>query len=184
MAARIEPARPPYESEVAQDLAKLMPPGMEPIGLFRTVAKNPRVLGRLRRGGLLDPGSIDLRTRELMILRTTALCRAEYEWGVHVAFFAEAAELSEQEVTATVLSNADDWHGREALVVELADALHTSAQVDDALWQRLRRFFDEAQLIELLALAGQYRAVSYLANGSQVELEAGAPRFPQRTDRR
>jgi len=35
---------------VAEDLAKLMPPGVEPIALFRALAHNP-LLRRLRRGG-------------------------------------------------------------------------------------------------------------------------------------
>jgi hypothetical protein len=30
--------------------------------------------------------ALSLRHRELLILRTTALCGAEYEWGVHVRF--------------------------------------------------------------------------------------------------
>ena len=38
--------------QVAEHLEKLMPPGRAPLALFRTVAHNPRVLGRLRRGGL------------------------------------------------------------------------------------------------------------------------------------
>ena len=89
--SRIDPASPPFTDRVAEDLEKLMPPGMEPIRLFRVLARNPRLLRRVRRGGLLDPGSVSLRQRELMILRTTARCRGEYEWGVHVGFFGGAA---------------------------------------------------------------------------------------------
>src|SRR5579871_6669915 len=87
---RLEPLPPPYRPSVTEDFSKLMPPGVEPLGLFKTLAHNPRVLGRVRRGGLLDPGSISIRARELVILRTTALCGAEYEWGVHAAFFGGA----------------------------------------------------------------------------------------------
>src|SRR6185436_19771343 len=54
---RIPPLAPPYAAAVAEDLEKLMPPGIPPIGLFRTLAHNPRVLRRVRKGGLLDPGA-------------------------------------------------------------------------------------------------------------------------------
>src|SRR5262245_15400111 len=102
MESRISPAEPPYDPQVAEDFAKLMPPGMPPIALFRVLAKNPRVLGRVRRGGLLDPGSISVRQREIVILRTTARAGAEHEWGVHAAFFAGAAGLDPAALAATV----------------------------------------------------------------------------------
>ena len=38
--------------------------------------------------------ALSLRHRELLILRTTARCGAEYEWGVHVQVFAAKAGLS------------------------------------------------------------------------------------------
>jgi alkylhydroperoxidase family enzyme len=176
----IEPVQPPYAPRVAEDLEKLMPPGMEPIALFRVVAKNPRVLRRLRRGGLLDPGSVSLRSRELMILRTTALCGAEYEWGVHVRFFGAAAGLDDEQLRSTVLGDARDscWSAEDALVIELADLLHERATVPPERWTALREVFDEAQLIELLMLAGQYHAVSFLVNGAGLGREPGTPAFP------
>jgi len=178
--SRIAPLAPPYPDRVAEDLGKLMPPGMEPIALFRVVARNPRVLRRLRRGGLLDPGSLELRTRELMILRTTARCGAEYEWGVHVAFFGAAAGLTPEQIRATVRGDHRDpcWSVEDALVIELADLLHDRATVPSDRFDALSDAFDEAQLIELLALAGQYHAVSYLVNGAALDREPGAPTFP------
>src|SRR5262249_20377279 len=98
---RVAPLPAPHPPEIAEDLRKLMPPGIEPLRLFTTVAHNPRVLGRLRRGGLLDPGAISVREREIVILRTTALCGCEYEWGVHVRFFGGAAGFTPAEVAAT-----------------------------------------------------------------------------------
>src|SRR5215470_1981268 len=116
---RIAPLPPPHSPEVAEDLRKLMPPGMEPLRLFTTVAHNPRVLGRLRRGGLLDPGAVSLRDREIVILRTTALCGAEYEWGVHVAFFAEAARLTPEQVAATASGSREPFAAPEQALLEM-----------------------------------------------------------------
>jgi alkylhydroperoxidase family enzyme len=71
----------------------MMPPGMAPLRLFRTIAHNPRVLEKIRASNLLDRGSLDRRDREIVILRTTARCGCEYEWGVHVAFFSAKVGL-------------------------------------------------------------------------------------------
>jgi alkylhydroperoxidase family enzyme len=176
---RIAPLAPPYLPAVAEDLEKLMPPGMAPLGLFRTVAHNPRVLRRLRRGGLLDPGAITLRERELVILRTTARCGSEYEWGVHVTFFAAAAGFTAAQLAATVEGPADDpvWSPRERLLLALCDALHDQARVPDPLWSALAEELDAAQLIELLALAGQYHMISFLTNAARIEPEPGAARY-------
>ncbi len=169
----IVPLEPPYSEAVTEDLTKLMPPGMAPLALFRAVAHNPRVLRRLRKGGLLDPGAISLRDRELVILRTTARCGAEYEWGVHVAFFARAAGLTDDEVAATI---ADDgsWTGRDATLVAICDALHDHARLPAGLGAEL----SEAELVEVLALVGQYHMVSFLVNAAALSPEPGAARFP------
>src|SRR5437868_12494449 len=103
---RLPPREPPFDLSTAEDLEKLMPPGVPPLDLFLTLAHNPRVLRRVRKGGLLDPGSITVREREIVILRTCALCGSEYEWGVHVQFFAAVAGLSPAQIAATVTGDA------------------------------------------------------------------------------
>jgi alkylhydroperoxidase family enzyme len=179
MSARISPIDPPYPADMQADFDQLMR-GAPPLALFRTVGRNPRVLSRMMAGGLLDKGSIGIRQRELMILRTTALCGAEYEWGVHVAAFGSKTGLSQDQFAATVRGDASSpiWNAEDAAVIRLADSLHTSNQVSDTLWAELKGFFSDEQLIELVMLAGLYHAVSYLVNATGVEPEAFAPRFP------
>ena len=155
-----------------------MPPGVPPLRLFLTLAHNPRVLRRVRQGGLLDPGSITLREREIVILRTCALCGSEYEWGVHVAFFAGAAGLSAAHVAATVSGDRQPFTPGERLLLALCDALHRTAGVDDDLWHELAAVYRPDQQVELIALAGQYHMISYVTNALAIELEPDAPRFP------
>lgn len=180
MPLRIAPLDPPYTDVVAEDFAALMPPGMPPLALFRTLAKNPRVLRRVRRGGLLDPGSITVRQREIVILRTTARAGAEYEWGVHAAFFGALAGLGQTELSATVLAGpgAACWSEEDTLLLRLADELHDHACLTDATWTAVRARFAEDQILELVMLAGLYRAISYVVSCAGVALEPGAPRFP------
>src|SRR5262245_29616122 len=176
---RIAPIEPPYPAEVQADFDRLMR-GAPPLLLFRTVAHNPRVLQRFMAGALLDRGSISLRSRELMILRTCARCGAEYEWGVHVAIFGTKAQWTAQELRASVHGAAGDacWQVEERLVIRLADALHDTNRVDDGLWAELAAHFAPDQLVELIALAGLYHGVSYLINATGVQQERFAPGFP------
>jgi alkylhydroperoxidase family enzyme len=178
-APRIKPTDPPYSPEMQADFDKLMR-GQPPLLLFRTVARNPRVLQRMMAGGLLDRGSISIRSRELMILRTTAKCGAEYEWGVHVAAFGSKAKWTKEQIHSSVHGGAEDicWNEEDRLVIRLADQLHDTAKVDEALWGSLAAHFKEEQLVELVMLAGLYHAVSFMVNATGVQHEAFAPRFP------
>jgi alkylhydroperoxidase family enzyme len=176
---RIAPLEPPYETEVGAELARFMPPGVPPLALFRTLARNPRVLRKFFAGSLLDRGSLSLRERELAILRTCWKCRSEYEWGVHVTVFAKRAGLSEDEVRATCQAIPRDGvlSKRDASILRLCDALHDTSDVDDALFAELAREFESAQIVELLVLAGFYHTVSFVTNALRIDPEPSAARF-------
>jgi len=181
--ARITPLEPPYSEAVAAALERIMPAGVSPLVLFRTLAVNERVFLRLMAGGLLDRGSITLREREIVIDRTCARCGAEYEWGVHVAFFGERVGFTEREIAGTCAADpaASGFAPREQLLLRLVDELHDTARVSDALWQELRAAWSEAQLIELVALVGFYHLISFAANALRLPLESYGARFPQRS---
>src|SRR5438270_3132539 len=104
---RIVPAEPPYEPQIAAELARIMPPGVPPLVLFRTMARSPRVFAKMFAGGLLDKGPLGLRQREIVIDRTTARLGCEYEWGVHIALFAERVGFGDAEIAATVKGPSD-----------------------------------------------------------------------------
>ena len=109
--SRIAPLQPPYEKEIQGQFDRIMR-GAPPLMLFRVMAGNPRAWEKFRAGSLLDRGPLSLREREIVIDRTTALTNCEYEWGVHVATFAEAAHLTEEQVRATVLGGPTRRAGR------------------------------------------------------------------------
>ena len=177
--SRIIPLEAPYDNAVADTFKRFLPPGMAPLALFRTQAHNPRVLQRMFAGNLLDEGSISLRARELIILRTCFRCGSEYEWGVHVALFSERATLSAAEVALTL---SDDYSraglpAHEAILLAAVDELHDTSTISDALWQQLAEHYCSAQIIELIALVGNYHAISFITNATRIDLEAFAPRF-------
>lgn len=179
MTARLAPAQPPFAPEIQGALDRIMPPGMPPLALFTTLARDPRLFQKFFAGSLLDRGHLTLRQREIVIHRTTALCRSEYEWGVHVRAFAQRAGLDAAQLASTVHGGPRDacWSDEDRLLLRLCDALHRESDVDDALWRSLAATFSEPTLLELLLLAGFYRTVSYLTNALRLPLEPGAARF-------
>ena len=179
MSPRIAPAQAPYPPTVAKTLERLQTPGDRPLSLFRTLARDERLFGRFTGGGLLDPGHLSLREREIVIHRICALNGCGYEWGVHAAIFAGPAGLDAEQLSATAAPGiADCWSPHEALLIAFCDAVNARADIEDALWTRLAEAFSEEALIELMMLAGFYRTVSLLANGLRLEPEAFAAPFP------
>ena len=180
---RITPLEPPFEPAVGEQLRSMMPPGVPPIALFRTFVRNPPMAAAMQPWGRHELGrsfTLGLREREIVIDRTCARCGCEYEWGVHVAFFAARADLDAAQVTSLTHGGPADpcWvEERERQLIRLVDELHDSSDVSDALWQELRSQYDEAALLDLLLLCGWYHAISFTARAARVPLESGAPTF-------
>jgi alkylhydroperoxidase family enzyme len=181
--SRIDPVQPPYDSAVAARLDLMMPPGVPPIGLFRTFVRNLPMATAMGTWGAYELSkrlSLTMRDREIVIARTCARCRCEYEWGVHIAFFAERVELSHAQIRSITYGNATDscWtDDRDRVLIEATDALHVDADIDDDLWQRLQAHISQEQGLDLFMLAGWYHAISFAANAARVDPEPGAPRF-------
>jgi alkylhydroperoxidase family enzyme len=177
--SRLAPLEPPYAPEIGEQFDRIMR-GAPPLLLFRVMARHARAWEKFRAGSLLDRGPLSLREREIVIGRTCARTACEYEWGVHVAAFAEAAHLTAEQVDATVLgeASASCWSTAEQALIAAADALHERATLSDAEFAALSAHYDEAKILEIILLCGFYRTVSYLANALALPLEANAARFP------
>jgi len=177
---RIEPAAAPYEPAIADALARIMPPDLEPLVLFRTMARNPRIFARIFAGGLIDKGALSLRQREVVIDRTTARLACEYEWGVHITLFAAQVGFGAAEIAATVHGTADApcWAADEQALVAVVDDLVDRRTIGEATWTRAREHFEEAQMLEVIALVGYYHTISFLCRGLDLPLESYGARFP------
>lgn len=179
---RITPLEAPYDPDVAARLERMMPAGTPPIALFRTFVRNlpmTQAMGGWGEYELSKRLSLSMRQRELVIDRVTARCGCEYEWGVHIAFFADRVGLTFEQRRSITHGHPDDecWPDDEATLLRAVDELHEYADLSDDTWAALRSILDDRQVLDLLMLAGWYHAISFTANAVRVPLEAGAPRF-------
>lgn len=177
--ARIALVAPPYDADTAAALEALGPP----IGIFRVFARRPdRAHGMAGWGRyyLSRRCALSLRHRELLILRTTARCGAEYEWGVHVQVFAAKAGLSAAQVRSVTTGHHDDpcWtEPADRAVLRAADALDRDSDLSDADWASLVAGVGEEGAVDALLICGWYRAISYVARATRLAPEPGAPLF-------
>ncbi len=146
--------------------------------IFATLVRNPGLFRRwLPFGGKLLAGKLPARDRELLILRTAVLCRAEYEWGQH-RLIGRKAGIEEVEIERVRLGpDAEGWDPFDAVLVRAVDELHESSCITDATWETLAARYNEVQLIEVPMVIGHYHLVAFTLNSLGVELEPGVAGF-------
>src|ERR1700739_2354317 len=112
---------------------------------FSTLGLTPPQASRSARNGRRRSRSSQ------MIDRTCARCGCAYEWGVHVAFFADRVKLTPEQVRPTVTGDAV-WSDDERLLIRVVDELHDTSRISDDLWGALTGAFTTEQVFEVIAL--------------------------------
>lgn len=176
---RVAPVEPPYDEDTTAALAALGPP----IALFRVLARRPERAYGVHGWGryyLSRRSALTLRQRELVIDRTTARCGAEYEWGVHVARFAEKAALDRAQIRSLTGGGPDDpcWTDpADRAVLRAVDALYGTGDLTDDQWHELDGAIGSEAAVDLLLLCGWYHAISFTARALRLPPEPGTPSF-------
>jgi 4-carboxymuconolactone decarboxylase len=168
------------DDELRTTLAGALTLDGRPLNIFGVLGHHPKLLKRfnLLGGFLLNKGLIPERERELVILRIGWNARAVYEFGQHTVI-GRRCGLSDVEIEA--LTKAPDehvWSADDRALVAMADELSADDCVSEPTWAALSTRWSEAELVELLVLAGFYRLVSGFLNSAGVQLDDGVPGFP------
>lgn len=175
---RIPPLSLEERSPAVEELLDSVPGGN--FNVLTTLVRAENLITRwLPFGRALTDGTLPGRDRELLILRTSWNCQAEYEWGHHVGFgLASGLSLDEiNRVPDGPEGAANDW---DALVLRAADELHTESCLSDATWAGLAERYDTHQLIEVPLLVGNYHMLGMALNSLGVPIDDGLARFPTR----
>ena len=123
------------------------------------------------------PRELPARHRELLILRTAWNTKAEYEWGQHVRI-ARGLGLTEAEIARVPDGPDAGWSSLEAALLRASDELHRESTISDATWAVLVADYDEAQLIEVCMVVGQYHLVAFTLKFSRGRERAGCQWLP------
>ncbi len=150
------------------------------LNILRTIAHHPGILGPFLgfAGAIALAGVLSRRVSELLALRAAWNCRSAFEWGHHVVF-ARAAGLTDDEIDRIASGPAHlDWSQEDRLLLEAADELHARQDFSDATWSKLRERWNDAELVEIPFVIGQYTMLSMVANSTGVPLEDGLAALP------
>jgi 4-carboxymuconolactone decarboxylase len=121
-------------------------------------------------------GVLPARERELVILRVGWRCHAIYEFSQHIVIGSREG-LSEQDIATVALwsSPPGSWSDDDRTLMAMTDELCDDDCVSESTWQRLRRRWNNTELVELVALVGYYRMLSGILNTFGVPLDDDLP---------
>ena len=183
---RLPLRRPPYGPDVASVVDSTAFTGLSPANLRRALANHPKLAVAVQAMGhvVLFGSEVSERHREIAIIRTGALTRSEYEWGMHVSIYAKKCGLDEAQIhDLTCCSSWKEmsdpvWTPAERLIVRMVDELHHHSTVSDNTWSELNAAWPKEQVMELVFASSFYHMAAFFLNTAAVPLEEGARRFP------
>jgi alkylhydroperoxidase family enzyme len=119
------------------------------------------------------------RDRQILVLRTLALCNEVYE-ATHHEHISHNAGLTDADIEAA-RTNGPGLSPFEKTLVKAADELVRDAMIGDATWKALAERYSQIQLMEVVAVVGCYKMLAMIMKtyGIQLEDEATLKRFQE-----
>jgi 4-carboxymuconolactone decarboxylase len=156
-------------------------PAGTPLNIFGTIAHHPKLLKRFMNfaGLFLNKGLLPAREREIVILRVGWNCQSVYEFGQHTVIGQRVGLTMVEIVELTKQSTEHQWSARDQALIAMSDELCADNCVSTTTWADLQAYWNEAELVELVMVAGTYRLVSGFLNTMGVELDADTPGWPE-----
>ena len=115
---------------------------------------------------------------ELAILMTARSWSQDYEWSVH---YPAALKAGISPPIADAIGRAvrpDDLSPDQAMVYDFVNELLTQQQVSDGQFERVKRRFGEAGVVDLTGIVGYYTLLAMQLNVARYPAPAGAARLP------
>jgi 4-carboxymuconolactone decarboxylase len=106
--------------------------------------------------------SIDTRLNEFAILIIGRQWRSQVEWFAHVPIALKAGLSSEIIAELKANKRPSKMAEDEALVYDFVTELTTTHKVSDETFARARKLFNDQQLVDLTAVAGNYVMVAMI----------------------
>jgi uncharacterized peroxidase-related enzyme len=140
--------------------------------MFRTVALRPEIFTTMiaHFEAILTTGTLPTKLKELVIVRTSQLNRCEYCLGSHTQIAIKLGWSKDQLDGLASYELRDDFTPAEKAALSLAEQMTLDANhISDEFFDRLHEFYDEGQIVELMAAIGLFNYFNRFNNALQME---------------
>jgi 4-carboxymuconolactone decarboxylase len=180
--ARVSPLPPSEWTDAHREALGTLGRGDQTVDVFKTCLRNLalcRAWMPFTRYILSAENGIAAREKEMLILRTSFLCNADYDWAHHVPGAKRAGLTDEDIIRISKGPDAAGWNAADRALLRAADELHRDQHITDATWTLLKQRYSDNQLMDLVLTVGQYTLVSMFLNSAGVQLEPGFSGLPR-----
>jgi uncharacterized peroxidase-related enzyme len=119
---------------------------------------------------ILTTGTLPTKLKELVIVRTSQLNRCEYCLGSHTQIAMKLGWSRDQLDDLANYQLRDDFTPAEKAALSLAEQMTLDANhISDEFLARLRDFYDEGEVVELMAAIGLFNYFNRFNNALQME---------------
>lgn len=151
-----------------------------PFNIHRVLAHNPATLSswipfgsHILRGNLMD-----VRLRELVVLRVGWNARSSYEWGQHAGLSRRLGIPEADILRVTQGPEAEGWTALERALLSGVDQMMEHQAIDDATYAQIAAHYGPAELIDYVMLVAEFILVALVLNVFQVARDPGLPEMP------
>lgn len=155
---------------------------MASVNAYRMLLNNPQLaagVNALLTTLLFTNKTIDVRLRELMIMRIGWVTGSTYEWTQHWRF-AEAVGLPPEDVVGVRdWRNYGEFGPADRAVLAAVDDTLEDGKISDAVWQECAAHLGgPAELVEMVVAIGNWTMFSQLLRSLEIPLEEGVEAWP------
>ncbi len=140
--------------------------------MFRTIAHRPEILQTMiaHFQAILNTGTVPLKLKELLIVRTSQMNDCEYCLASHTVLAKKLGWSQEQLDSLASFESREDFTPAEKAALRLAEAMTNNAHpLPEAQFDELRSFFDEGEIVELMAAVGLFNYFNRFNNALLME---------------
>ena len=140
--------------------------------MFRTVALRPEIFTTMiaHFEAILTTGTLPTRLKELVIVRTSQLNSCEYCLGSHTQIARKLGWSQDQLDDLANYELRDDFTPAEKAALSLAEQMTLDANhISDEFFYRLHEFYEEGEIVELMASIGLFNYFNRFNNALQLE---------------
>jgi len=144
--------------------------------MFRTVAHRPEIFQTMiaHFEAVLNTGTLPLKLKELVIVRTSQLNDCEYCLNSHTRIAKKLGWSDDQLAHLEDYALRNDFSLQEKTGLRLAELMTRNERpFTDAEWQEMRDVFSEGEMVELMAAIGLFNYFNRFNN--LLDMESTAP---------
>ena len=170
MNKRIQEVEPGTRPELAEIEANILKERGRISHLYRTLLNSPEIAKGWEAllTAVRNRSSLPASLKELMILRVAVLNRAQYEFEAHRPHAIQAGVTEEQINIVQQDKITSGFTEVEILVMEFTDVMTRDIQVPDALYDSVKKHFNDREILEVVTTIAAYNMVSRLLNALHV----------------